>query len=175
MKVRWLLGIALVGFSALPASAQISAYANFSASKLTGLVPAGGPATTVLYGPTIGLTGRVAGSGHLRLYGDLRGGFYGGSVRLDEVSLGPKVGLDFKKYETYGEFMLGFARYNNGQNALASSSTDAQIELNFGIDRRVTKRFDWRVFEYSYEQYYGQGGNYNPKTFSTGVVYHFGE
>jgi hypothetical protein len=172
MKFRWLVVFALGAAVAIPASAQISAYVDLSASKLTG-----GLATTttnVLVGPTIGLTAQLGQKAHLKLSGDLRGGFYGGSRRLDELAIGPKVALPIRKYEAYGEFLVGFGRYNNGQNLQASSSTDAQIEINFGLDRAITKRFDWRVFEFGYEQYYGLGGEFNPKTFSTGLVVHLG-
>jgi hypothetical protein len=95
----------------------------------------------------------------------------GKSQRLDGVALGPKIGFTLhKNYGIYGEFLVGFARYNDGLGNPASASTDSQIQLNAGIDRRVTPRLDWRVFEYGYQQYYGLGGEYNPKTFSTGVV-----
>jgi len=172
MKFRWLLGFALAVGVAGPAFSQVSVYADFSASKLTGGLV--NPTTNVLYGPTFGLTAQLGSTAHLKFYGDLRVGDYGGGTRLDEIGIGPKVGLAVRKYEVYGEFLVGFGRYNNGQNAGASSSTDSQIEINFGLDRRLKGRLDWRVFEYGYEQYYGLGGAYNPKTFSTGVVLHLG-
>ena len=37
-------------------------------------------------------------------------------------------------------------------------------------NRQISKRFDWRVFDFGYQQYYGLGGEFKPKTFSTGVV-----
>jgi hypothetical protein len=120
------------------------------------------------------MSAQVGQFARLKFSGDLRGGFYGGSMRLDGLAIGPKVALPVRKYEAYGEFLVGFARYNNGLNQPASSSTDAQIELNFGLDRSITKRLDWRVFEFGYEQYYGLGGEFNPKTFSTGIVAHLG-
>jgi hypothetical protein len=174
MKLRWLLVFALAVLTGGQASAQVSAYVDFSASKLTGLGTNGSEATNVLYGPTIGLTAHVAGLKRLQFAADLRAGFYGSGQKLDEIALGPKASLGVRKFTVYTEFLVGFGRYNDGLGHSASASTDAQIELNSGIDRRVTKRFDWRVFEYGYEQYYGLGGNYNPKTFSTGLVFHLG-
>ena len=173
MKLRWLMVLALGIAMVRPASAQISVYVDLSASKLTGGIAT--TTTNVLVGPTIGVTALLGQKAHLKLSGDLRGGFYGGSMRLDQLAIGPKVALPVRKFEAYTEFLVGFARYNNGQNLQASSSTDSQIEINFGLDRPITKRLDWRVFEFGYEQYYGLGGEFNPKTFSTGVVAHFGE
>ncbi len=172
MKFLWLVVLALGAAVARPASAQISAYVELSASKLTGGLTT--TTTNVLVGPTIGVSAQLVEKGHLKFSGDLRAGFYGGSMRLDELAIGPKVALSIRKYEAYGEFLVGFGRYNNGQNLPASSSTDSQIEINIGLDRPITKRFDWRVFEFGYEQYYGQGGEFNPKTFSTGIVAHLG-
>jgi len=170
VRFRWLLVFALGVAVAKPASSQVSVYGEFSASKLTG-----GLATTttnVLYGPTIGLTAQLGAVKNLKLYGDLRTGFYGNSVKLDEAAIGPKLGLDFRKFEAYAEILVGFGRYNDGAG---NASTDAQTEINCGLDLRGSKRLDWRIFEYGYEQYYGLGGEFNPKTFSTGVVVHIGK
>jgi hypothetical protein len=68
--------------------------------------------------------------------------------------------------------MVGFARYNNGLNQVASSSTDAQLQFIGGVDRPIAKLFDWRILDYSYMQYYGASQLYNPQTFSTGIVFH---
>jgi len=171
MKLRWLWVVAL-GLAAMarPGWSQVSFYGDMSASMLTGgLVTT---TTSILYGPTIGMTAQIFSRSHLKFYGDIRGGFYGGSQRLDQVGVGPKIGFAFKKYEAYGEFIAGFGRYNSGQNVTASASTDSLIELNGGLDRQITSRLDWRVVDFGYEQYYGLGGEFNPKTFSTGVVVH---
>lgn len=172
MKFRWLLLVALGVAAARPASAQISAYVDLSALKLTGGLPT--PTTNVLYGPTIGLTGQLGTKAHLKISADLRGGFYGGAQRMDALTVGPKIGLPIHKFEASAEFMVGFARYNDGKGNPASSTTDALTQVNVALDRRITERFDWRVVDYSYSQYYGLGGEYNPKTFSTGVVLHLG-
>lgn len=174
MKFRWLAVVALgVVASAVPAVSQVSAYAEFSASKLTGGIST--QTTSVLYGPTFGITAQLANKPRLKFYGDVRAGLYGTSQRLDGVAVGPKIGYPIKKFEAYAEALVGFARYNDGLGNKASATTDAQIQFNFGADRRVTERLDWRVFEFGYEQYYALGGVYNPKTFSTGVVVHLGK
>jgi hypothetical protein len=164
--------VVLTAGSAAPRTAhcQISFYGDFSASKLTYLSN-----TNVLYGPTVGSFIGVASARHINFSADIRGTFVGaGGVRLDGVVVGPRVAtaIKFQKLKPYAEFMVGFARYDNGQSAVASSSTDSEIQVNTGVDRPVARVIDWRVFEYSYAQYYGLGGQYNPKTFSTGIVFH---
>jgi hypothetical protein len=167
MKFGWLLVFALGAVVAKPAAAQVSVYADFSVSKLTNLA-----STNFVFGPTIGLTAHVAGGKRLNLSGDLRTGFYQHSRGLDQVAIGPKVGLGLKKFEAYTEVLVGFARYNDPNNA---ASTDAQLEVNSGLDWKRKGPIDWRVFEFGYEQYYGIGGQFNPKTFSTGLVLNLGK
>lgn len=161
------LGVALAG--PLAAGAQVSVYAEFGASKLTDLTD-----TRYFYGPTVGASVQLLAGHHLTFGGDVRGSFLGGGNRLDQISVGPRITLPTKRVEPYAELLVGFARYNDGLGTAVSSSTDAEIQVVAGLDHRVTKHFDWRVFEFAYEQYYGLFGAYNPKTFSTGVVYHFG-
>ena len=169
MKIVWLLVFMLGVAVARPASAQISVYADFSASKLTGGITT--TTTTVLYGPTIGLTAQLASKKRMRVYGDVRTGYYSNGVHFTEAAIGPKLGLEMKKFEAYGEVLVGFGRYDNG----GANSTDAQTEANFGLDLKGSGMLDWRVFEFGYQQYYGMGGEFNPKTFSTGVVVHLGK
>jgi hypothetical protein len=169
MKFGWLLVFALGVAVVKPASSQVSVYADFSASKLTGGVAT--TSTTFLYGPTIGLTAELGKRKFMTLSGDLRGGFYANGIRLNEIAFGPKVGFDVKQFQAYTEILVGFGRYNNGAGV---ASTDGQTEVNFGVDLKGKGRLDWRLFEFGYEQYYGLGGEYNPKTFSTGLVVHLG-
>jgi len=169
MKFRWLLVFAPGVAVAKPASSQVSVYADFSASKLTGGLV--NPTTNVLYGPTIGLTAVLGTKKNLVLSGDLRTGFYGNGARLSQAAVGPKLGLNVRNFQAYTEILVGFGRYNNGTGA---ASTDAQTEVNCGLDLRGKGILDWRVFDFGYEQYYGLGGIYNPKTFSTGIVIHLG-
>lgn len=172
MKKLVCLIVALAAGVVAPKTAhsQVSFYGDFSASKLTYHSN-----TNVLYGPTVGAFVDIKTLGPVKFSGDLRGSFVGANgIRLDGVVVGPRVAtsVKFLKLKPYAEFMVGFARYNNGLNTVASSSSDAEIQVNGGVDRSVAKLIDWRVFEYSYAQYYGLGGQYNPKTFSTGIVFH---
>jgi hypothetical protein len=171
MKCTWIFALALGAALASPASAQVSLYADFSVSKLTGGLDT--QTTKVLVGPTIGLTAQITQKGPVKLYADLRGSFLGGSNRLDSIAFGPKIGILVRKFELSTEFLVGFARYNDGLGNPGSSSTDSHIQVNTALDRRVSAHFDWRIVEFGYEQYYGLSGEYNPKTFSTGVVFHF--
>jgi hypothetical protein len=159
------MGLTMVG----PASAQVSVYGDLSANKLTS--PS---ATSVLFGPTLGVTALFVDGGRLTVGADLRGSFVGGGQRLDQISIGPRFSLKTKRFEPYAEFLVGFGRYNGGSGSPYTASTDGEIQVNAGIDHKVRGNFDWRVFEIGYEQYYGNGGVFNPKTFSTGVVYHIG-
>ena len=150
-----------------PAVSQVSAYVEFSASKLTNLVQ-----TNVLYGPTLGITAELTHGRHFRLGGDVRGEIYGTKQRLDAAALGPRATVSLRRYEGYGEFLIGFGRYNDGLGNVSSATTDSLIEIDGGIDRTITSRISWRIFEYGYKQFYGLGGQFNPKTFSTGLVFH---
>jgi hypothetical protein len=87
-------------------------------------------------GPTVGTFINVATLGPVKLAADLRGTFVGASgVRLDGVVVGPRIAtsVKFLKLKPYAEFMVGFARYNNGLNQVASSTTDAEIPINGGL------------------------------------------
>lgn len=161
-----LVALFVVGFVPKTAHSQVSFYADFSASKLTNSA-----GTNYLYGPTVGGSIDFVPLGPVKVGADIRGSFVGGGgKRLDGVVVGPRVSLHVKplNLKPYGEFMFGFARYNDGAG---NASTDSQIQVNMGVDHQVAKLIDWRVFEYGYSQYYGQNGQYNPKTFSTGVVF----
>jgi hypothetical protein len=167
MKLLILAGSAFAFTLAQPAVSQVSAYADFSASKLTNLVQ-----TSVLYGPTLGITAELTHGRRFRLGGDVRGEIYGTSQRLDAAAVGPRAIVSLGKYEGYGEFLVGFGRYNDGLGNAASATTDSIIEINGGVDRNISSRISWRVFEFGYKQFYGLGGQFNPKTFSSGVVFH---
>jgi hypothetical protein len=171
MRFGWSsFGTALLALSlaaACPAHAQVSAYADFTAAKLTNLV-----GTKVLYGPSIGLTATLVPLSHLKIGVDLRGSFLGGSQRLDGLALGPIFTFSVKGLKPYAEILVGFARYNDGLGTSTSTTTDGQLNFAGGIDKHITGHFDWRIVEYDYEQYYALGGQFNPKNFSTGVVYH---
>ena len=79
--------------------------------------------------------------------------------------------MRIKHFEPYVGFLIGFARYNDG---VGHATTDAQLAVNAGVTRAIRGRFGWHIFEYGYKQYYALGGQFNPKTFSTGLTYTLG-
>ena len=151
------------------AHGQASVYADFSASKLTNLAN-----TYVLVGPTVGVSFNLVDALHLHLGGDLRGSFLGGKQRLDSFVVGPRASFRFKGFDPYAEVLVGFGRYNDGLGNRNSGTSDGLLEVNAGFDRKLKGKFDLRIFEFGYAQYYALGGQFNPKTFSSGVVYHLG-
>ena len=168
----------MAGLAALkPAMGQVSVYADFSASKMTNLI-----GSTEAYGPTLGVSGRLGTAYRVHVSGDVRAFRYSGgnlalgknNLTLTGLSVGPKLSVSVHKFEPYVELAVGFARYDDGDGNPASKTTDGQTELIAGTDYQVSKRFDWRVMEFSYKQYYALGGEFNPKTLSTGIVYHLG-
>jgi hypothetical protein len=152
-----------------PAYSQIGVYTDMSATKL--VLPAG---TNILYGPTIGLYAALGNRYHVTLSGDVRAGFYGDSQHFDSVAVGPRVSTSVKRFAPYGEFMLGFARYNDGLGTPSSAYTNSEIQLNAGVDRRMTKRFDWRVFDFGYTRFQTVSAQFHPTTYSTGIVFRIG-
>jgi hypothetical protein len=170
MKRGWVVLLLLVGFAAPAVShAQVEAYGEFSVSDLHNLV-----STDFLYGAT---TGVLIDGPHifhaLQVSADIQGRFVRKSGEsLNGITVGPRFSLPLKRggLTPYAEFMLGFARYNNPNNG--GATTDSTIQVNAGVAKRVSPRWD-AVADYSYSQYYALGGQYNPKTYSIGAVYHF--
>lgn len=97
-----------------------------------------------------------------------------GGKRLIGAAVGPRLSFQLNKWKLrpYGEFMLGFARYRPGSASGAENTTDNQWQANVGISRQLTSRLDV-VLDYSYSQYGTNNGEYNPKSYSAGIVYHF--
>ena len=169
MKLGFGLVVAAGLWGSVAAGGQVVAYADLSASKLTN------PGVThILFGPTIGLSAQVFTGKRFVVSGDLRGQFLGGGNRLDTVSVGAKVAFPVHGFQPYVEGAVGFGRYNSGAGVANSASTDSEIQAIGGIDHRLRGNFDLRVFEFSYEQYYGMMQTFDPLTFSTGIVYHLG-
>ncbi len=164
----------LLTTSALPA--QVSAYASFSATDLNGNGYA-----NVLYGSTTGINLLLAAKAHIDFGIDVRASFLVGrpsyyligEQSLYQVSLGPTLAVSHKKYKAYGEFLVGFARFNPAQGPTNPASTDSALSIVAGLDRRLTRHLDLKLLDYTYELYDGQYQNYVPKTFSTGIVYRF--
>lgn len=151
------------------AIAQLGVYATIGATKMKS--PDG---TTFIYGPTIGVSKQFADRNGLRIGADLRGSFEGGGgLRLTQISIGPKISFTRRALTPYIEALAGFGRLSATSGKSQGTSTDSEIQLNSGIDYQLNDHIDLRAIEYSYEQYYGLGGAYNPKRFSTGIVYNF--
>jgi hypothetical protein len=170
MKRGWIVLLLLVGFVAPSASlAQVAAYGEFSGSDLHNLV-----SQDTLYGATAGVLIDGPKLTHFFLLSaDVQGRFvHKSGESLNGLTVGPRFSVPLKVagLTPYAEFMVGFARYNNANNG--GATTDSTIQVNAGISKRVSPRWDV-VADYSYAQYYALGGQYNPKTFSIGGVFHF--
>ena len=168
---RWPLLFLLVGLL-LPscAHAQLSAYAEFTASDLHE-----GPSGDDLYGGTVGvlLDGpiffkRIVASADVQVRDVNNGG-----ERLVGVAIGPRVSFPLKrlKLTPYAEFMVGFARYRASDEAGAENTTDDQWQTNAGVSRQISSHLDI-VADYSYSQFGANLGQYRPKSYSVGVVFH---
>lgn len=148
--------------------AQVSAYGEFSATRMYG--PS--PDQAYLYGATTGVVVDGPQKGHVLLSADIQGRFVDGSGRsYNGVTVGPRFAIPMHhgRLTPFAEFMVGFARYKSPTQA---ASTDATIQVNGGVAKAVNARWDI-VADYSYAQYYGLGGEFNPKTISLGLMYHF--
>ena len=166
MKLAIFAAVALLCAPGWRAQAQSSAYVDITAAKFTN--PLG---TNYLYGPTFGVSSRVVSGKRIVLSFDARGQVLGTSQKYDSIAIGPRAQVRFKGLNPYGEFLVGFARYNDGAG---NATTDAEINLNSGIEHVIKGPISWRIFEFGYKQYYGLGGQFNPKSFSTGIVYTIG-
>jgi hypothetical protein len=114
---------------------------------------------------------------HVVVQGDIQGRFLRKSgMSFNGLNLGPRFEFPLRRgaWTPYGEFMVGFARFNSTStlNAPNGATTDSTLQVNGGVARRFSPHWDG-VVEYSYTQFYAYGGEYNPKTFGIGVVYHF--
>jgi len=174
-QVQSLVVLLLIVGAGSRAYAQAALYGEFSVSDLHNLV-----ATDYLYGGTAGLLydGPTVFK-HILVSADVQGRFLrksaaqsGNSAELyNGISFGPRFSVPLKHgIATYGEFLLGFARYDSG--AVHGSTTDSTIQVNGGVTKVLSPHFD-AVADYSYAQYYALGGQYNPKTYSVGGIFHF--
>jgi hypothetical protein len=157
--------------------AQMAVYAELSGSRLRNL-----QTTSYLVGPTIGFDDTLFFKRHFGLGFDVRGSFYGDGERLQQISAGPTINRRFHRVIPYAELLAGVARYNDGDlnpvpyglGGPYQSASSGEAQFVAGVDYVLGGRVDLRVFEYTYEQFYGLGGQYNPKTFSTGLHLRFG-
>jgi hypothetical protein len=162
-------GVAIALVPAL-AQAQASVYAEFSASDFKG-----GIQTNYLYGGTTGLLIDGPKLFHkVLLQANLQGRFvekygesyYGGTV-------GPRFVMPFhaKGFHPYAEFLVGFARFHKGVPVNDLVTTDNTFQVGVGATRHIRGRFDG-VVDFSYAQYGAENGQYNPHTFSAGILFH---
>jgi len=147
--------------------AQAAVYGEFSISDLHNAFT-----TNLLYGATTGVLIDGPTFHHVVLSGDIQGRFVRKSGEsLNGINIGPRFSIMMKHgIVPYGEFMVGFARYNDPTNQ--GVTTDSTMQVNTGVGKRVSPRFDL-VADYSYSQYYALDGEFNPKTFSIGTIFHF--
>jgi opacity protein-like surface antigen len=172
MKYGWVLLLLVVaGIAPRKAEGQAEVYGQFSVTDLTNLT-----STDLLYGATTGLVIDGPTWHHMVICADIQGRFVRKSgEELNGAAAGPRFSFPLKKHglTPYGEFLVGFARYNTTiYPAQNGATTDSQIQINVGVAKQVSSRWDISV-DYSYSQYYALGGEYNPKTFSVGAVFHF--
>lgn len=168
---RFVLLFLLLTAGALPAAlhAQVSAYGEFSATRAYG---PSADQNAYLYGVTTGVVIDGPRKGPVLLSADIQGRFVEGSGRnFNGVTVGPRVSFPMHhgRLTPFAEFMVGFARW---KSPTQTASTDSTIQINGGVAKAVNARWDI-VADYSYSQFYGYGGEYNPKTVSLGLVYHF--
>ena len=169
MKYCWLVLLLWMGF-ALPGEArgQAAVYGQFSVSDLTNLVQ-----TDLLYGATTGVILQGPTLRHRIIFSaDVQGRFvFKNGESLNGLTVGPRISVPIKyRLTPYGEFMVGFVRYYS--STIPVRTTDSTIQINAGVVRSLSSRWDASL-DYSYAQYYALGGQYNPKTFSVGAIYHF--
>jgi hypothetical protein len=176
LVVLSLAGVLSLGVPAASrAHAQAAVYGEFSGSDFHNLVSTnvfyGGSAGVLFDGPTIFKHVLVTGNLQGRFLRHSDGSTYFGRELYNGITIGPRFSVPLKHgISPYGEFMIGFARYDSG--AIGGSSTDGTMEINGGVTKVLTPRWD-AVAEFSYAQYYGLGGQFNPKTGSLGAIYHF--
>ncbi len=172
MKRSWTIAaLPLILAASGAASGQASLYGQFSVSKMTNLVT-----TQYLPGATAGVL--LEGAPllpHVRLSADIQGRFVeSSSLKLNGASVGPRISFPLKHgFDPYAEFMVGFARlYSSTPSTnFNGSTTDSEIQINAGLARRISSRWDATI-DYSYAQYYAVGGMFNPKTLSVGAIFH---
>jgi hypothetical protein len=167
MKHVWVVLLLLAGVLApRDAHAQAAFYGEFSLSDFTNL-----NSTNYLPGATVGfLYDGTKIYGKVIVSADIQGRFVSKNGQsLNGITIGPRFTVPVRHgFDPYGEFTVGFARYHDPTNA---ASTDATMQINAGLAKQVSSHFDG-VVDYSYAQYFGLGGQYNPKTFSIGAIYH---
>ena len=154
--------------SALPASAQLGVYANFSAAKVNF------GDNNWIYGPGFGA---YIDHGHFIFLStgiDARGIILGtgSSTKFDAGYVGPRIALrpHILPIKPYVEGLVGVGHAELNNSGIQSSSTDFSYQLVGGIDYTLLPHIDWRVAEFSYGGLSIFDSSLHPKTISTGIV-----
>jgi hypothetical protein len=167
MKHGWVVLLLLAGVMAPGAArAQVAFYGEFSVSDF-----ASNTGTSYLPGVTAGFMYDGAKIyNRVTVAADLQGRFVRVKGQsLNGITIGPRFEIPLRRgFSPYGELMVGFARYDSNTTG---ASSDATLQVNAGLAKQFSPHLDG-VVEYSYAQYYGLSGAYNPKTFSIGAIYH---
>jgi hypothetical protein len=172
MKYGWVVLLLLgAGIASPKAKAQAEVYGDFTATRISSAVN-----TDMLYGATTGLILDGPTWHRMVISADIQARFVGKSgLSLTGAAAGPRFSFPLKRhgFTPYGEFLVGFARFNNTiyTNQLGATS-DGQIQVNGGVAKKVSPRWDIEA-NYSYSQFYALGGQYNPKSFGIGAIFHF--
>ena len=171
MKKLMVAVLLLAGAVMMPLAAQGQAavYGTFTVDKMQNLV-----SDNELYGATVG----VFAEGPkvlkvLTLGGDVEGRFvHKSDFNYDTATIGAHVSVPFCwSLRPYAGFNFGFGRIKNLQDQ-PQPTTDGLIEFKGGLSKKISGHFDV-VGEFSDSQFYAFDGEYNPKAFNLGLVYHF--
>ena len=169
--LAWILVLAAVFFSPR-AQAQVSPAATRPFS-LYGYAVASGAEHELGFGHALGGSGGLILERSQWLALDARGVILTARVPLHTFigEIGPRVAPRFGPVRPYAEVLggLGHSGYLTPQNQLLGGF-GATWTVAFGADLRLTRRFQWRVAEYSHSHIYA-GTGAAPTILSTGVVF----
>ena len=154
-------------FLTIGAQAQTGVYATFSASDFDV------PNVSWQYGPTFGLyhdffhfpfigagldaRATLAGFNASEIYS----GFAGPTFQLHPAILPIKP---------YAEVLVGAGHVKVGQGLAATNQTAFSYEGVVGLDWTILPRIDWRVVDFSYQEFTNLSVHATPRTVSTGFV-----
>lgn len=166
----WLFLLVLIG-----GSGSLRAQVSASSSKpfsLYGYAVASGAEHELNYGHALGGSGGVILQKSQWMALDVRGVILTARVPLHTFigEVGPRIAPRFGPVRPYAEVLggLGHSGYVPTQGGLAGGF-GATWTIDFGADLRITRRFQWRVAEYSHSHIYA-GTGASPTILSTGVV-----
>jgi hypothetical protein len=173
-----LLGLAAIFAGSTLARAQVAMYGEATGGTLKF------QETPHVYGGTFGFYD-TKHHGPILIGWDLRGGVLErGSNKgpntdtvLDQGQGGLRValapGILSQSLVPYAEVLTGLGYWRGGVSVTRQDAYHLLIQGVAGLDYRVTKKFDWRVAEFSYGRLGAQPGAIYPMMLSTGVVLRF--